>query len=112
MDTRSELAPPWIEETRRWLESCQVSTNIVSRPSQGATLGSIAYVYVLKEKRRKLDAKTEKCILVGYLDDVVFDKSTSWYLPSTPTPDDSIPISHEEISEVEIPRDEGDIRAL
>ena len=31
-------------------------------------LDSIAYVYVPKEKRRKLDAKVEKCILVGYLD--------------------------------------------
>ena len=27
---------------------------------------SIAYVHVPKEKRRKLDAKAEKCILVGY----------------------------------------------
>ena len=26
---------------------------------------SIAYVHLLKEKRRKLDAKVEKCILVG-----------------------------------------------
>ena len=30
---------------------------------------NIAYVHVLKEKRRKLDAKAEKCILVGYLDE-------------------------------------------
>ena len=28
--------------------------------------GSIAYIHVLKEKRRKLDAKAKKCILVGY----------------------------------------------
>ena len=27
---------------------------------------SIAYVHVPREKQRKLDAKTEKCILVGY----------------------------------------------
>jgi hypothetical protein len=31
--------------------------------------GSIAYVHILKEKRRKLDAKAEKCILVGYSDE-------------------------------------------
>ena len=30
--------------------------------------GSIAYVHVPKEKRRKLDAKSEKCILVYYWD--------------------------------------------
>ena len=30
--------------------------------------GSIAYVHVPKEKRRKLDTKAEKCILVGYSD--------------------------------------------
>ena len=32
-------------------------------------LGSVAYVHVPKEKRRKLDAKAEKCILVGYSDE-------------------------------------------
>ena len=69
---------------------------------------SIAYVHVLKEKGRKLDAKAEKCIFVGYSDEqkgykcynpctkqarvsrnVVFDESASWYLPPTlraPTP--------------------------
>ena len=31
--------------------------------------GSIAYVHVPKEKRRKLDTKAEKCILVGYSDE-------------------------------------------
>ena len=31
--------------------------------------GSIAYVHVPKEKRRKLDSKAEKCILVGYSDE-------------------------------------------
>ena len=31
--------------------------------------GSIAYVHVPKEKRRKLDVKVEKCILVGYSDE-------------------------------------------
>ena len=57
---------------------------------------SITYVHVPKEKWRKLDAKAEKCILAGYLDeqkgykcynprtkqasvscDVVFDESAS-----------------------------------
>ena len=28
--------------------------------------GSIAYVHVPDEKRKRLDAKAEKCILVGY----------------------------------------------
>ena len=28
--------------------------------------GSIAYVHVPKEKRRKMNVKAEKCILVGY----------------------------------------------
>ena len=70
--------------------------------------GSIAYVHVPKEKWRKLDAKAEKCILVGSSNeqkgykcynprtkqarvsgDVVFDESTSWYLPSPPTLEDS-----------------------
>jgi hypothetical protein len=27
---------------------------------------SFAYVHIPKEKRKKLDAKAEKCILVGY----------------------------------------------
>ena len=68
--------------------------------------GSITYVHVPKEKRRKLDAKAEKCNLVGYSDeqkghkcynprtkqarvscDIVFDESTSWYLHPTPNPD-------------------------
>jgi hypothetical protein len=31
--------------------------------------GSIAYVHVPKEKRKKLDTKAEKCILVGYSDE-------------------------------------------
>mgnify|MGYP007059648610 FL=1 len=31
--------------------------------------GNIAYVHVPKEKRRKLDAKAEKCILVDYSDE-------------------------------------------
>ena len=73
--------------------------------------GSIAYVHVPKDKWRKLDAKSEKCILVSYSNepkgykcynpqtkhaqvsrDVVFDESASWYLPFL-TPDNSIPIS-------------------
>ena len=86
--------------------------------------GSITYVHVPKEKRRKLDAKAEKCILVGYSDeqkgykcyntrtkqarvsrDVVFDESASWYL--SPTPDlNSNPSSDDEVSEVEMPLNE------
>ena len=88
-------------------------------------------MHVPKEKPRKLEAKVEKFILVGYSDeqkgykcynpqtkqvrvsrDVVFNESMSWHLPSPPTPDDSIPISDEEVSEAEMPWDEGDIRAL
>ena len=74
-----------------------------------------------KDKRRKLDAKLEKCILVGHSDeqnvykcynprnkqarvshDVVFDESTSWYMPSLPTPDNFIPISKDKVSEAEM----------
>ena len=62
--------------------------------------GSIAYVHVPKEKRRKLNAKAEKGIFVGYSDEqkgykcynprtkqdcvsrnVVLDESTLEYLP-------------------------------
>ena len=93
--------------------------------------GSFVYVHGPKKKRRKLDAKAEKCILVGYSDeqkgykyynprtkqahisrDVVFDKSALWYLPSPPTPEDFIPISKEEVNEAEMPRDEGDVGVL
>ena len=42
--------------------------------------GSIAYVHVPKEKRRKLDAKAEKCILVGYSDE---QKGYKCYNPRT-----------------------------
>ena len=38
------------------------------KPNRGV-FGSIAYVHVPKEKRRKLDTKSEKCILVGYSDE-------------------------------------------
>jgi hypothetical protein len=31
--------------------------------------GGIAYVHIPKEMRKKLDAKAEKCILVGYSDE-------------------------------------------
>ena len=31
--------------------------------------GNIAYVHVPDEKKKKLDAKSEKCILVGYYDE-------------------------------------------
>ena len=59
--------------------------------------GSIAYVHVPKEKWRKLNTKSEKCILIGYSNEqkgyksynprtkqarvsynVVFDDSASW----------------------------------
>ena len=42
-----------------------------TRPNlqQLRVFGSIAYVHVPKEKRTKLYAKAEKCILVGYLDE-------------------------------------------
>ena len=90
--------------------------------------GSIAYVHVPKEKWKKLEAKAEKCILVGYSDeqkgykyynprtkqvrmsrDVVFDESAAWYLP--PTPDlNSNPSSADEVNEVEVPPDKPKIR--
>ena len=75
----------------------------VVEAARAMLFGSIAYVHVPKEKQRKLDAKAEKCILVGYSDtqkgykcynprtkqervsrDVMFDESASWYLPPTP----------------------------
>ena len=87
--------------------------------------GSIAYMHVPKEKRRKVDAKADKCILVSYSDekkgykyynprtkqawvcrDVVFDETTSWYLPSSPTPGHFIRNSEDDISEAERPPDE------
>ena len=65
--------------------------------------GSIAYVHVSDDKRRKLDPNSEKCVLVGYSyeqkgykcynpltkkvgvsQDVVFNESTSWYALLTP----------------------------
>ena len=39
---------------------------------------SIAYVHMPKEKRRKLDAKAEKCILIGYSDE---QKNYKFYNP-------------------------------
>ena len=76
---------------------------------------NIAYVHVPKEKRRKLDAKAEKCILVGHLEEqngykcynpqtkyarvsrnVLLDESTLCYLPSSPTPENSEPITRDE----------------
>ena len=89
--------------------------------------GRIAYVPVPKEKQRKLDAKAEKCILVGYWDeqkgykcynphtgqarvshDFVFDESALWYLPPTPNLN-SNPSSDDEVSEAEMPPDEPEI---
>ena len=43
--------------------------------------------------------------------DVVFDKSASWYLPSTPTPN-SNPRFEDEVSEVEMPLHEHEIGVL
>ena len=40
--------------------------------------GCIAYVHLPKEKRRKLDAKAEKCILIGYSDE---QKNYKFYNP-------------------------------
>ena len=93
--------------------------------------GSIAYVHVPKENQRKLDTKVEKCVLVDYSyeqngykcynprtkqarvsHDVVFDESASWYLPLSPTPDDSIPSFEDEVSEAEMPPDEREIETL
>ena len=78
-----------------------------------------------------MDAKAEKCILVSYSDeqkgykcynlrtkevpvsrDVVFDKLALWYQPSTNlTPMDSMPITKDEINEVD-PIDEEEIGTL
>ena len=93
--------------------------------------GNIVYGYVPNEKRRKLDTKAEKCILVGYLDeqkgskcykplikharvsrDVDFDESSSWYLPSSPNHDNSIPNSKDEVNEAEMPPGEEEIGSL
>ena len=82
---------------------------------------SLVYVHVSKEKRWKLDAKVEKCILIGYSDekmrykcynpqtkqarishDVILDESVSWYVPWL-QPDNSIlmPPEEEEIKALE-----------
>jgi hypothetical protein len=64
---------------------------------------SIAYVHIPDKKRKKLDSKSKKCILIGYSHeqkgykclnpmtrevgvrcDVMFDESASWYSPITP----------------------------
>jgi hypothetical protein len=83
--------------------------------------GSIAYVHIPDEKRKKLDSKSEKCILIGYSQeqksykcfnpmtrevrvsrDVVFDESASWYSPTTPkTPTSSEPDSEDDVSTAE-----------
>ena len=88
-------------------------------------------MHVPKDKRRKLDAEAEKCILVRYSNeqkgykcynprtkqarvsrDVVFNESALWCLPLPPTPEDSIPNSEDEVSEAEVPPDEREIGAL
>ena len=92
--------------------------------------GSIAYVYVPKEKQRKLDAKVKNCILVGYSDEqkgykcynpqtkqgsvsrgVVLDESAFWYLPRSPHIN-SNQSSDDEVSEAEMPPDEHEIGTL
>ena len=74
-----------------------------------------------------MDAKAEKCILVGYSDDqkgykcynprtkqarmsrdVVFDESASWYMPPTPNPDSNQSF-HDEVSKAEMPPSEPKI---
>ena len=88
----------------------------------------VAYVHVPKEKRRKLDAKAEKCILVGYSGEQKGykchnprtkqalvsrdDESASWYLPSPPNPGNSFPISEDEFSETDMPQYEEEIGTL
>mgnify|MGYP000426818340 FL=1 len=86
---------------------------------------------MLKEKPRKLDAKAEKCILVGYSNeqkgykcynprtkqarvsrDVVFDESASWYLPSPPISENSNPSSEDDVTETERPPDEPEVETL
>jgi hypothetical protein len=42
--------------------------------------GSIVDVHIPKEKRKKLDAKAEKCILVGYSEE---EKGNKCYNPQT-----------------------------
>ena len=84
-------------------------------------------MHVPKEKQRKLETKAKKCILVGYSDeqkgykcynprtkqarvscDVVFDESTSWYLPQTLILN-SNPSFDDEVSEAKMPPDEREI---
>ena len=90
--------------------------------------GSIGYVHVPDEKRRKLNPKSKWCVLVGYLHeqmgykcynrqtkqvrvsrDVVFEESASSYLPFPPTPN-SNPITEDEASEPERNREEEELR--
>ena len=73
---------------------------------------NIAYVNALDEKQKKLEAKSEKCILVGYSHEekgykcynprtkqvrvscvVIFDESTSWYSLLSLAPEHSAPIT-------------------
>ena len=61
-----------------WAEAVQTTVYLKNRTSRNGgvpnlghlgVFGTIAYMYVPKEKRRKLDVKSEKCILVGYSDE-------------------------------------------
>ena len=91
---------------------------------------NIAYVHMPKKRRRKLDTKAKKCILVGNSDkqkgykcynpqtkhvrvkrDVVFDEFASRYLPSPPNPENSIPNSEHDASDPNMIQEE-DIRPL
>ena len=84
-------------------------------------------MHVLDEKRRMLDAKLEKCILIGYSHeqkeykcynprtkqvrvnrDVVFNESKVLVFSSISDPEDSIPIIEDKNNEAElIPEEEG-----
>ena len=54
--------------------------NFISGRNRIYDTRDVAYVHVPKEKRRKLDAKAEKCILVGYSDE---QKGYKCYNPRT-----------------------------
>ena len=68
-----------------WAEAVSTAVYIQNRIRDKVSayelyFGSIAYVHVPKEKRRKLEAKAEKCILVGYSDE---QKCYKCYNPCT-----------------------------
>ena len=84
-----------------WVEAMSIAVYVVSRtPITGIHMitpyeklykqrpdfshlkvfGSIAYVHIPDEKRRKLDPKAEKCVFIGYAQD---RKGYKCYNPST-----------------------------